>query len=124
MAKADVDGSFVPGSEEGGIRVVIRDDKGEVLLTAWSYISKGSDAEEIEALACREGLKLAVEWCKQRLILESDCRSLVETMKKWERNRSQLGFILEEVLELADQLPEWKIAHTRRERNGVAYELA
>ena len=91
MAKADVDGSFVPGSEEGGIRVVIRDDKGEVLLTAWSHISKGSDAEGIEALACREGLKLAVEWCKQRLILESDCRSLVETIKKWERNRSQLA---------------------------------
>jgi len=57
------------------------------------------------------------------LILESDCRSLVETMKKWERNRSQLGFILEEALELADQLPEWKIVHVRRKRNGVAHEL-
>ena len=89
--KMNVDGSFVPGSKEGGIGVVIRDDKGRVLLTAWSYISKGSDVEEIEALACREGLKLAVEWCKQRLILESDCRSLVETIKKWERNRSQLA---------------------------------
>jgi len=58
------------------------------VITAWSYISKGIDAEEIEALACREGLKLAVEWCKQRLILELDCRSLVGTMKKRKWNRS------------------------------------
>jgi len=91
MAKAECRWQLCTRVKGKGIGVVFRDDKGGILLTAWSYMSKGSDAEEIEALACREGLKLAVEWCKQRLILESDCRSLVETIKKWERNRSQLA---------------------------------
>ena len=49
--------------------IIIRDDEGGILLTAWKYIIDACDAEEVEALACKKGLKLAVEWCKQSLIV-------------------------------------------------------
>ena len=49
---------------------------------------------------------------------------LVGVLKRRERIRAQLGFLMEEVLERGDKLPEWKIIHTKRERNGVAHELA
>jgi len=45
---------------------------------------------------------------------ESDCSSLICMLKKRERIRSQLGFLVEEVLEWGDKLPEWKIIHTKR----------
>ncbi|RLN34987.1 hypothetical protein C2845_PM03G29800 [Panicum miliaceum] len=120
--KVNVDGSYDPGSGEGGIGVVIRDERGGVQLTAWKYINNCDNAEEVEALACREGLKLPVEWCRQSLILESDCISLVSALRQ-EKTRSQLGFILDEVLEWGDQLEDCKIVHTRRERNGVVHKL-
>jgi len=59
-------------SREAGIGVVIRDSSGSVLLTAWNFISDAGSAEEVEALACEEGLTLAAEWMASPSILESD----------------------------------------------------
>ena len=42
--------------------VVIRDDAGKVLLSAWRVVANASNAEEVEILACKGGLTLAVEW--------------------------------------------------------------
>ena len=32
-----------------------------IQLTAWKYINRAGDAEKVEALACAEGLKLALD---------------------------------------------------------------
>ena len=36
-------------------------------------ISAAIDAEEVEAMACREGLNLAAEWFRLPIVLELDC---------------------------------------------------
>jgi hypothetical protein len=67
LRKNRVPTSKVPGRwlpPPAGIGVVIRNGQGQVQLTAWQYFAGGSDAEEIEALACKAGLFLAAEWCK------------------------------------------------------------
>ena len=53
--KINVDGAFDDNSKEAGIGVIIRDESGQVLLSSCRYVHAGSDAEEIEALACKEG---------------------------------------------------------------------
>ena len=67
-----MDGAF---KKNGGasLGVVIRDDAGKVLLSAWRVVDNTSNAEEVEILACKEGLALAVEWTPCRATLESDC---------------------------------------------------
>jgi hypothetical protein len=39
--------------------VVMRDEKGDVLLSAWGTTKHAASAEEVELIACREGVKLA-----------------------------------------------------------------
>jgi hypothetical protein len=55
-----------------GIGVVIRSHLGSVLLSSWR-------AEDVEARACYEGVRLATEWENGRTILESDCEVLIKT---------------------------------------------
>jgi hypothetical protein len=78
--KVNVDGAFDAASGEGGAGVVIRDSRGRVQLTAWKFISQCVSAEEAEALACKEGLELAAKWCRQGIILETDCGTIASML--------------------------------------------
>ncbi|WVZ69136.1 hypothetical protein U9M48_017972 [Paspalum notatum var. saurae] len=97
--KINVDGAFDDNSKEAGIGVIIRDESGQVLLSSCRYVYAGSDAEEIEALACKEGLSLEAEWINKRAILETDCKSVKEALKKPRCLRSKLTFIITEAME-------------------------
>jgi len=109
---------------EGGIGIVIRDDMMAIKLTAWKYIDKAGDAEEVKALACAEGLKLALDWCSARAVLASDCATLVAVLQDQGELCSRLKLIIDEVKLAGDDLPEWTVIHTKRESNRVAHELA
>ena len=71
----------------------------------------------MEALACREGMQLAAEWCPSKVILESDCNYVVGLLRHGKS-------LLEETREAGNILPEWTTVHVRRERNRAAHELA
>ena len=73
--KISMDGSFLEDSGEAGIGVVIQNHLGQVILSSWKYIDVAGSAEQVEALACREGLALAAEWVTLPAIVESDCAS-------------------------------------------------
>lgn len=58
--------------EESRIGVAIRNHLGRILLSAWKKVFGADSAEEVEALACKEGLSLAAEWTPGPIVLESD----------------------------------------------------
>lgn len=122
--KINVDEAFSYHSCEAGVGIIIRDEKSMVLLSSWRAILHGGDPEEVEAWACHEGVKLAVEWIHKAAVLEIDCASLVYLLSHPKEHRSKLMFILSEVLDMVSQLPNFRIYHTKREQNGVAHELA
>lgn len=95
-----------------------------MILSSWRSIPNGDDPEEVEAWACHEGVKLAVEWIHKAAVLETDCASLVYMLLHPKDHQSKLMFILSEVLEMTLHLPGFRICRTKREQNGVAYELA
>ena len=68
------------------------------------YLAHGSGAEEVEALACREGMQLAAEWCPSKVILESDCNYVVGLLRHGNFQRSRLKFLLEETREAGNML--------------------
>ena len=123
VIKINVDGAFKENGDVS-IGVVIRNSTGSVLLTAWRVISNAANAEEVELLACREGVLLAAEWSPSPSILESDCLSAVNLLRKPSDQRSSSTFIVQETTEAARGLPSFRVHHIKREQNGVAHELA
>lgn len=71
--KMNVAGSFVAPTGEAGVGIVIRNHVGEVQLTAWRVLFRCASADEAEAQACAEGLRIASQWCSGPMIIESDC---------------------------------------------------
>lgn len=65
-----------------GAGVVARDSSGKIIFTAWRSLRRCSDAAEAEALACVEGIRLAVEWASGRVIIESDCARIVQALQQ------------------------------------------
>ncbi|RLN29596.1 hypothetical protein C2845_PM05G21600 [Panicum miliaceum] len=93
------------------------------LLMSTQFIPRSLDAEEVEALACKEGLSLAADWCRRSVIIESDCQALFSIFGRKRGERSGLRFVFEEALEAGRALPHWEFAHKRRERNKATHEL-
>jgi ribonuclease HI len=122
--KVNVDGACPVDGGEAGLGVVIRNCAGTVLLSSWRWVDHASDAEEIEAMACREGLTLAGEWCHQPIILESDYLSVIKNLAKPEDQRAKSVFIIRESLEAAARCLRVVFNHVKRERNLVAHQLA
>ncbi|TVU45579.1 hypothetical protein EJB05_05069, partial [Eragrostis curvula] len=74
VLKINVDGAFMESSGAAAVGVVIRDNTGSPLLTAWRILFYCRDAEEAEITACLEGIKLAARWDDREFILETDWR--------------------------------------------------
>ena len=63
--------------------MVIRDHQGMVLLSGWRAIFNAVSTEEVEALACLEGIRLAASWERKRAVLESDCEIVIKSLHKY-----------------------------------------
>ena len=87
-------------------------------------ISGAIDAEEVEAMACREGLNLAAEWFRMPIVLESDCVMVIRYLKEWRTLKPACFSTIQEAVRIAKSLPDLELCHVKRERNGVANELA
>lgn len=57
--KVNVDGSFIAETGEASVGAVIRDHTGRLIVAAGRPIVQCHDAEEVKALACLEGVRLA-----------------------------------------------------------------
>ena len=80
--------------------------------------------EQVEALACREGLALAAEWGPGQAIVESDCSTVIKYLACPDAQRSPSTFIIRAALEEARKLLKVEFRHIGRDQNGVAHELA
>lgn len=85
--KLNVDGAFDERTGAAGIGMIIRDHLSQPLLMAWRKLLYCSGAEEAEAMACLEAIRLAERWQEQTLILESDCLAVVEKINAQEPDR-------------------------------------
>jgi len=90
-----VDASFDDDDEGcGSTRLVIRDHSGGVIAAAHNFVLHVIDAPMAEAYALKEGLLLAQHVGENRLIIQSDCMEMVETMKDGGRQtRRQLSMM-------------------------------
>jgi hypothetical protein len=76
-AKLNMGTGFCDDTRNAGIGVAIRDHRGRVLLSAWSFISHCGSPEIAEAEACLQGIRLVAEWVRLLVQIESDYLALV-----------------------------------------------
>jgi hypothetical protein len=103
--------------------IVVRDSNGSVLLSTWRSIRHGGGADQAEAEACLQGIRLVAEWIKQPVCVESDCANLIPTISRKEEDRSRWVGIIKEIQATGDILPGCRFSHIKREANQVAHEL-
>jgi hypothetical protein len=79
-AKPNTDAGYCPNTGDASSGIVIRDRNGRVLLSAWRTWEHMASAEEAEAVTWLEGIRLAVEWVRMPLVIESDCIELIKAL--------------------------------------------
>uniref|UniRef100_A0A0E0ET90 RNase H type-1 domain-containing protein n=1 Tax=Oryza meridionalis TaxID=40149 RepID=A0A0E0ET90_9ORYZ len=66
-----------------------------VMLSSWQLIRNFSSAEEAEAIACRDGIRLAAEWVRMPMIVEADRANVGLALESMAENRSSIWRIME-----------------------------
>ncbi|KAE8772661.1 hypothetical protein D1007_55287 [Hordeum vulgare] len=74
------DGTKYEDSGTGITGAVLQSDKGVFIASSCSAISFAEDVSSTEARALRDGLILASEVGVQKIIMESDCQDVIDTM--------------------------------------------
>ncbi|GKV08912.1 hypothetical protein SLEP1_g20481 [Rubroshorea leprosula] len=123
--KINTDGATSGQQQNFGIGAVARDHDGNV-VAAMACKGQGAVVAEI-AEAC--SLRKALQWARglsfDRIILESDCATIVTAMQHESPPlNSTLGLIISDSKMLMTSFLSCRVQHTRREGNSVAHELA
>jgi hypothetical protein len=61
---------------------VLRDENGNTIFSACRKLLNCLDPLDAEVRACEEGLLLAMRWSEKPVVLELDCKVLVDAIKE------------------------------------------
>jgi hypothetical protein len=97
-AKLNTDGAF--DKEGAGIGMILRDENGDVIISACRHLQHCIDATEAELTAIEEGLRLALHWFQGRFVVETDSAEAVHLIKQSTPNTSAYAFQISAIREL------------------------
>ena len=103
---------------------IIRDSLGGVIAATHCFISHVVDAPMAEAYALKEGLMRAQHIGYNRLIIQSNCMEVVETMKDGGFSGTFAAVVYAECATVWSGFQEISIEHCSRDANQAAHELA
>jgi ribonuclease HI len=122
VMKINVDAAVSKNTGLGTVAAVARDAEG-VFCGASAVVLPGkTDAETLEALACREALSLAQDINTRRIRVASDCLNVVRSMDQG--TMGVYAHVVREFKETARELDEVVVVHERRVSNKEAHNLA
>ncbi|XP_042965942.1 uncharacterized protein LOC122299620 [Carya illinoinensis] len=123
--KLNVDGALFFDQKKAGIGAVLRDGRGEVILAASKMECYIEEPETIELVAILRGLQLCIQSGISKLVVESDCKLLVEILQQEpQQDASQLGNLTSEVKRLMSLFEICLCKHVSRVGNRAAHKLA
>ncbi|VVA35126.1 PREDICTED: ribonuclease H At1g65750 [Prunus dulcis] len=122
--KINVNGAWKPGTTEGGVGVVVRDSTGKFVAGCAIKLTNVFSAPQVEALAARTGIILAMVMGYQNVVFESDVLQIVTALRNHSIDRSVIGYVVEDTESLLTQITGEGFTHIRRTANGVAHRLA
>jgi hypothetical protein len=93
----NVDAAICSESRRMGVGVVIRDHNGQCLAACSEYITEVTSPEFAEALALRRAVSFAQDEGFGRIIINSDCLSVVNRVNAMEQDRSLIGPVIHDI---------------------------
>ena len=122
--KVNVDGALFAAENTAGLGVVIRDEHGQVMVSLSECIPLPSTVIEVEVLAARRGMELAVETGFRNIVLESDSQILIKALREDSYSLASFGHLVQDIQVIASYLSSSNFNHVRRQCNGLAHSLA
>ena len=111
--KINVDGATSVGGL-CSVGVVICDCRGTVLVARSKVMAGSYKAKTIEALAVEEGVLLARERGRHKIILETDSLIVVQAIKT-KSSHGEARIVIQGVLVLLESFRSWKLQHLKRD---------
>uniref|UniRef100_M8BHD2 RNase H type-1 domain-containing protein n=1 Tax=Aegilops tauschii TaxID=37682 RepID=M8BHD2_AEGTA len=122
--KLNSDAALLPDSGVSWAGAVARDYRGFPLVSVGKEMGILGSIEEAEARAALIGLKALAELYRGPLVLEMDCLTMVNELKKEAQSLSPCYGVLCDIKETLKVFSSFKISHAGRKGNSVAHELA
>ena len=121
--KINFDGALFKAKNYAGIGVIIRDSERQVMVSMFQQIPLPNTTIEVEALATRRTMELALEIGLNKGVLEADLYILMNVLTTNSHSLSQFGHIVNDIQYLACHFSIISYSHVRRHRNTVAHSL-
>jgi ribonuclease HI len=122
--KLNVDADFAIGENTGAVGAVIRDYRGSLVQANCSLLSHVSTVAMAEALALREGLRLAESLGCHHLVAESDSVETISALTGELRWWNESSAIFADCIDIASRIGDVEFKACPREVNQVAHEIA
>ncbi|GJM86684.1 hypothetical protein PR202_ga02568 [Eleusine coracana subsp. coracana] len=90
----------------------------------WRVLFNCRDAEEAEALACLDGVRLAGRWSDRGVVLETDCVTIANKLGALEDDRSLVAAVTADIKDEGSRYPSFLVLRVGREQNKCVHELA
>jgi ribonuclease HI len=120
----NVDAALFKSSNRMGVGVVIRSHSGECLSAISELVNEVTSPELAEAIAVRRALALAREEGFDKIMVATDCLSLVNRINNSILDRSFLGVVIQDIKKEATLFNSYSFFHVPRKRNVAAHVLA
>ena len=122
--KINFDGATFADDDTAGIGVVIRNDAGLVMASLTQEIPMPASVIEVEALAARRALELALELGFNDIILEGDSEILIKSLMNGGSELAHYGHLAADILFLLSHFSKSRLYFVQRQCNRLAHSLA
>ena len=122
--KVNVDRALFEADNTAGLGVLIRNEHGQVMACLSEHILLPPTVVEVEALAAKRGLDLAMEMGFRNIVLKSDSLILITALWEGSCSLSSFGHIVQDIKFIASYLSSINYTHVRKQCNALAHSLA
>ena len=122
--KVNFDGATFAGDNKAGLGVVTRNDAGLVMASLSQLILLPFSVIEVEVMAARRALELALECGFQRIVLEGDSEVLYKALQQGNRCLAHHDHLITDIQFLISHFNAFKLSVVHRHCNKLAHALA
>ena len=124
LYKANFDAALFEHLGFAGLGVVVRDYRGNVLVALSQKIVLPQSMEMAKALVAKRAVQLATEMSFLRVMVEGDCKRVVQALQAPGRSLTLYGHVIKDVRRIGATLQICSFHHVLREGNSLAHSLA
>ncbi|XP_042939474.1 uncharacterized protein LOC122274504 [Carya illinoinensis] len=121
--KLNVDGAKFNDQKKAGVRIILRDFSGDVVLATSKREEEVADPSTVEILAMFRGLQICANMGIQNLILENDCLMMISKLQTNSDSFVHQRVLVQETRRLMQLFQNCSAQHVNHLGNEVAHRL-